>query len=459
MLLSHDLNYLHSRSACCAHPPLHLRLHVKQSSLPSLPISLGGYGQFRVSCLATQSESTKFEDVVIVGGGIAGVATALALHKLGIKSRVLEQSPTLRITGAALSVWTNGWRALEALGVADDLRENFVQLSGFQFYTKDGKCLADVKFSSSNKHVELRGVDRRVLLETLTNALPPGTISYDSRVVKVQRNKGSYSRLELLDGSNFQAKVIVGCDGIGSVVAKDLGNKQAHYAGYTGIRGVATLSERNTFPRAVKQTLGQGVRMGCLPLDSSRTYWFLVFNCPSDEKIADPNLVKEEALRRLHGWPEELVNLVRKTPVELLTRSVIADRWMWPWSVPKLHDSGVTIAGDAMHPMTPNLAQGGCTALEDSVVLARVLSKLFKEMAGQNLSIDEEVQRIELAFDGYAKQRQHRMFGLAVQANIVGKIMQAEGDLICSMRNSILPGILSVDTFTKHSFFDVGALA
>ncbi|KAI5054915.1 hypothetical protein GOP47_0030060 [Adiantum capillus-veneris] len=466
-----------SCSTSWADPSYHVRLHhEKRRIVPLLahsPISARGQGRFLVSCSSTAISSrvrflvscsstaisSRVEDVVIVGGGIAGIATALALHRLGIKSRVLEQSPTLRVTGAALGIWTNGWRALEALGVADDLREKFVQILGFQFYSTDDKCLADFKFSSSNKHVELRGVDRRVLLETLTNALPTGTILYDSHVINVQRNKGSYSRVELKGGSTLQAKVIVGCDGIGSVVAKELGHKEAHYAGYIGIRGVATFSEQHTFPRAVKQVLGRGVRMGCLPQDSNRVYWFIVFNSPSDKKIVDPDLVKEEALRLVRGWPEAAVDVVRKSPVETLSRAAIADRWMWPWSLSKLHESGVTIAGDAMHPVTPNLAQGGCTALEDGVVLARVVSKLFKETEGQNLSMDEEMKRIELALDGYTKQRQQRLFGVAVQANLIGKVMQADSELFCSMRDALLPRVLSVDAFVEHTLYDVGALA
>ncbi|MCO5591580.1 hypothetical protein L7F22_045567 [Adiantum nelumboides] len=455
---------LYSRSTSCPHPSHYGSFfYKKQNSFPLLchsPISACGHGRFLVSCSAANSGTSKVEDVVIVGGGIAGIATALALHKLGIKSRVLEQSPTLRITGAALGVWTNGWHALEALGVADDLREQFVQLLGFQFYTTEDKCLADLTFSSGKEHVELRGVDRRVLLETLTNALPSGMISYDSRVIKLQRNKGIYSRVELKDGSTLQAKVIVGCDGIGSVVAKDLGHKEAHYAGYIGIRGVAMfLKERHTFPSVLRQVVGHGVRMGCIPLDSNRVYWFLVFNHPSDKKLVDPNLVKEEALRLVHGWPEAVVDLVRRSPVETLSRAAISDRWMWPWSSSKLHESGVTIAGDAMHPVTPNLAQGGCSALEDGVVLGRIVSKLFKEMAGQNLYIAEEMKRIELALDGYTKQRQQRMLGVAVQANLIGKLLQAEGDLICSMRDALLPQVLTVDTFVQHSLYDVGALA
>lgn len=397
---------------------------------------------------------------MIVGGGIAGIATALSLYKLGIKPTVLEQSPSLRITGTALAVWTNGWHALEALGVADGLRQRFVQLSGFQFYTTEDKCLSNLNFSSGTKHVELRGVDRRVLLETLINALPSGVISYDSRVTKLHKVNGGYTGVELKNGSTLQTKVLIGCDGIGSVVAKDLGFSEAHYAGYIGIRGLAMFPDGgHKFPSALKQTIGRGVRIGCLPLDSKRVYWFLVFNHPPGTKVSDPELIKEEALRLVQGWPEMLVDAIRRSPLETLSRSAISDRWMWPWEGPKLHRYGVTVAGDAMHPVTPNLAQGGCTALEDGVVLGRVLSKTLKTLSGQNLSINEEMKRIEVALDDYTKQRQRRMFPLAVQANAIGRILQTEGEFCCSVREALLPKVLTVDSFIEYSLYDVGLLA
>ncbi|XP_057974265.1 monooxygenase 2-like [Malania oleifera] len=71
------------------------------------------------------------EDIVIVGAGIAGLATALGLHRLGLRSLVLESSDGLRITGFALITWNNAWKALEALGIADSIRRRHLPLDGF----------------------------------------------------------------------------------------------------------------------------------------------------------------------------------------------------------------------------------------------------------------------------------------------------------------------------------------
>lgn len=71
------------------------------------------------------------EEVVVIGAGIAGLATALSLHRLGIQSRVLEQAESLRTGGTSLTLFKNGWRVLDAIGVGDDLRSQFLEIQGF----------------------------------------------------------------------------------------------------------------------------------------------------------------------------------------------------------------------------------------------------------------------------------------------------------------------------------------
>ncbi|GJR53755.1 FAD/NAD(P)-binding oxidoreductase family protein [Tanacetum coccineum] len=76
-------------------------------------------------------------DIVIVGAGLAGLTTALALHRLGLKSLVLESSESLRITGFALTLWTNAWKALDAVGIGESLRQKSTQIKGFKIASPD----------------------------------------------------------------------------------------------------------------------------------------------------------------------------------------------------------------------------------------------------------------------------------------------------------------------------------
>ncbi|GMH09543.1 hypothetical protein Nepgr_011384 [Nepenthes gracilis] len=101
------------------------------------------------------------EDIVIVGAGIAGLATALSLHRLGIQSLVLEQASSLRAGGTSLTLFKNGWRILDAMGVGDDLRSQFLEIQGIVMKTERGRELRSFRFKDEDKSQEVRAVERK----------------------------------------------------------------------------------------------------------------------------------------------------------------------------------------------------------------------------------------------------------------------------------------------------------
>ncbi|XP_077246106.1 monooxygenase 2-like [Tasmannia lanceolata] len=123
-------------------------------------------------------------DIVIVGAGVAGLATSPGLHRMGLQSLVLESSESLRTTGFSFFTWTNAWKALD-LGIGDSLRQQHIQLQG-------------------GEH-EVRCVRRKLLLETLVRELPPGTIRFGSKVVSIEE-AGNLKIVHLADGSILKAK-------------------------------------------------------------------------------------------------------------------------------------------------------------------------------------------------------------------------------------------------------------
>ncbi|XP_059070681.1 monooxygenase 2-like [Cryptomeria japonica] len=145
---------------------------------------------------------TEFEGFVITGAGIAGLATALALH-----SMVLEKAESLRATGGGIEIWTNAWKALTVLGIADYLREQHpIPLQSFELITLDGGGMIRNFSLQAND----RCVKRTALLEALaTLALPPVTIKFNSRVLRVRQSLSSKysSETELEDGTVIRAKL------------------------------------------------------------------------------------------------------------------------------------------------------------------------------------------------------------------------------------------------------------
>ncbi|GLJ34428.1 hypothetical protein SUGI_0692290 [Cryptomeria japonica] len=154
---------------------------------------------------------------MFVGGGVAGLATALALHRLGVKSLVLEKVSSLRTSGAAFIMWANAWKALDALGVADSLRPNYCQLDGICGWSNCTGVKKAVQLIKKTKGglsmvMESRCVERIKLIETLAKQLPEGTIRFNCKVVLINKNNtSSLILLELGDGTSITTKILIGC--------------------------------------------------------------------------------------------------------------------------------------------------------------------------------------------------------------------------------------------------------
>ncbi|MCO5596814.1 hypothetical protein L7F22_050884 [Adiantum nelumboides] len=416
----------------------------------------------RTSTDDASAQFQQLQDVIIVGGGIAGLATALALHRVGIKPLVLEQAERLRTAGSVIGLWTNAWKALEALGVADSLRKTFVKVSGCDFYDEAGNSILNLGFDEVSRHVELRAVERKVLLKTLQEPLPDGAVLYDSDVTGVRKLAGGYTEVQCKDGNKFQTKVLIGCDGAGSVVARWMNMEEPRFAGYAATRGMAVYPDGHNLSNKAKQIIGRGVRAGIAPIDEKRVYWFVVFNS-SGERVTDVELVHKEALNYVKGWPSMITEAINRTPLDTLSRRGITDRWMWPAGGPPLYNRGVTLAGDAMHPMTPNLGQGGCLALEDAIILARALSKVlassdWQQPTGSPESQLKEMERIDLALKSYTEERWGRVLPISIRSYITGVLLQLDSKFVCSLRNKLLPKVFKPERFVDHTFFDCGAL-
>ncbi|XP_072955964.1 monooxygenase 2-like isoform X2 [Typha angustifolia] len=359
------------------------------------------------------------EDVVIVGAGIAGLATALGLHRKGVRSLVLEASEVLRISGFALTIWTNAWRALDVLGVGDSIRQQHILLQGFVVSSASGAITSELSFKkreNQGKKLELRCVKRNILLETLERELPSGTIRYSSKIVSIEED-GNVKILHLTDGSIIKTKVLIGCDGINSQVAKWLGLKKPAYTGRSATRGY---------------------RSGFLPCSERSVYWFFTWSpSPEEKEAAEESVTKmrQYVLSKLTNVPKEVKQVIEISDIGEVVSTPL--RYRSPFSLlwGNITKRNVCVAGDALHPMTPDLGQGGCSALEDSIVLAKCLSEAILE---GHKGAQEEFDRIKLALDKYARIRRWRSFQLITTAYLVGFIQQSSGAVITFLRDKFL---------------------
>ena len=338
---------------------------------------------------------------VVVGAGIAGLATGHSLRKLGYEVRLLERETQLRAEGAGLTLWPNALRALSALGLEEAVSRYARVLEDAVTMTPDGSVLSRLPMDKLRRRFgPLVSVYRPELLGTLRD-------SYAAPVEFSSEVDAAGSRLSV-QGEPIEADLIVGADGINSVVRRLLAPEiVSRPAGYGAWRGVAATGSAT--PSVASETIGPGKRFGLVPLTGERTYWFAVLGL--DGGGAD-------LVRAFEGWHEPIP--------DVLAAPAIGERSYLPLAdlpaLPRWHRGNVVLVGDAAHAMTPNLGQGAAQALEDVASLARHLEH---EPPAQALA-------------AYVDQRKRRAELIVARSRAFGRLAQASGAVGVRLRTALL---------------------
>ncbi|KAF6163674.1 hypothetical protein GIB67_036134 [Kingdonia uniflora] len=366
------------------------------------------------------------EDVVIIGAGIAGLATALGLKRVGIRALVLEKSPELRTTGAALTLFPNAWLALDALGLTKKLDSLYAPYKGGYITDVSNGAVQEIHYPQIDGVISgPRTMQRRNLLAALAEELPADTIRFSTKIrnsIETRTIDGTtIIILHLDDGTMIKTKILIGCDGVHSRVAHWLGLSAPISSGRWAVGGLARYPQGHGFDHKFQQFLHEGRRAGITPINDTELQWFLVSNSrhnTGDEMNAyDPKLVQNNVLESLTDIPK-VYDVVLGTDASSLTCSSLVFRVPWNVLFGKLSDGNITVVGDSMHPMTPEIAQGACSALEDAVVLARHIGNSFHE---HGKIIPGEVSK---AIELYVKERRWRVTALITGSFLSGWVQQ-----------------------------------
>jgi 2-polyprenyl-6-methoxyphenol hydroxylase-like FAD-dependent oxidoreductase len=342
---------------------------------------------------------------IIVGGGIGGLASALALSRRGWQVEVLERAADFAEVGAGLAVWPNALRALDALGVGQDVRSR-ARLEG-QAGIRDsaGRWLTRTDTAElERRYGPTVMIHRADLLGMLRAAVPAGSLRAGVTVTAV-RADGTVAH----DGRDCSADLIVGADGVGSITRASVwpGAPAPRYVGYTTWRVV-------TPPVPVGESAeswGAGERFGYAALPDGRIYCYAAANAPAG--AMDGGLA--ELRRRFGGWHDPIPALLAAADPDAV---IHRDLYELP-ALPSYVSGSVVLVGDAAHAMTPNLGQGACQALEDAVVLGEALDN------GGGLS-------------AYDRQRRPRTQMIASRAHWIGVAAQLASPAAVRLRNTAL---------------------
>ncbi len=226
--------------------------------------------------------------VVVVGAGIGGLAAAAGLQRAGAEVTVLEQAARLTQVGSGLSLFGNGFTALDSLELGDTVRmiagSQARDLRGGQ-RTPSGRWLSTI---SPQAVRQLRVVHRADLHQVLLDALRPDTVRTGTPVTAVVpggevRADGDADAGRR--GLTFAADLVVAADGLRSRVRASWQGPGTRYAGYTAWRGVTAVPV--DLHGEAGETWGRGLRFGLVPLRDGRVYWFAVISLPEGAPIAE----------------------------------------------------------------------------------------------------------------------------------------------------------------------------
>ena len=257
---------------------------------------------------------------------------------------------------------------------------------------------------------------RADLLALLMREVDPARLHLDRECVAIDPDERGVTA-HFRNGETVRGAVLVGADGLRSQVRTGLfGLHPPRYAGYTAWRAVASLG--GDAAPAIQETWERGRRFGIVPITGGRLYWFATRNTPEGER--DPaGAVKAGLLECFKGWHAPIEALIEATAESSILRNDIYDLEPLPaWSRGR-----VTLLGDAAHPMTPNLGQGACQAIEDAVVLAVCLKK---------------AERPEDALAEYQRRRIPRARSIVIESRRIGALGQWEGRWTCALRDRAL---------------------
>jgi 2-polyprenyl-6-methoxyphenol hydroxylase-like FAD-dependent oxidoreductase len=352
---------------------------------------------------------------IIIGGGIAGLSSALALTQRDWQVEIFEQAPGFTEVGAGLSLWPNALRALDALGVGEAVRGRAVLQGQVGIRDSAGRWISRTDTTElERRYGKSAMVHRADLLAVLHAAVPAGALRPGTTVSAV-RPDGTVVH----SAGECAADLVVGADGLHSATRRSVwpGAPAARYAGYTSWRVVCP-------PVPVAETCelwGRGERFGYAPLPDGRVYCYATANAP--EGAGDGGL--SELRRRFGGWHHPVPALLEAAEPGAVLHHDLYD-------LPRLKTyrlGKVVLTGDAAHAMTPNLGQGACQALEDAVVLGNVVA------SAEGLG-------------AYDRQRRPRTQMIASRSRQIGAAGQWESQAAVNLRNAAMR-LLPASSFAR----------
>jgi len=350
----------------------------------------------------------KRPEVIIAGGGIGGLCTALVLLKMGYDVRVFEKTKKYRPFGGPIQIASNAAESIRRIDeeVYDQILKRATVIGDRTNGLKDGLSNEWFATFDLDSPARRRGqvssvvIDRPILQEIFLEKVG-NTVIKGTEVVGCEQ-VGDRIKVELSTGEWVEGDLLIGSDGIQSRVRDvfDPSRRAPVWSGYTCVAGMAYCQPSDIDDVGYKVWVGSRKYFVSVDVGGGRIQWYAFLNIPP----GSVNIEKEQTLPWLQReqfaeWTDDVHFLLNNSPIDEVEQRDIYDR------APDLQWSKgrVCLLGDAAHPMMPNLGQGGGMAIEDALVLSQEITKLNQRPGADPNGVP--CKRLPLALRSYNENR------------------------------------------------------
>lgn len=357
-------------------------------------------------------------EFAIIGGGVAGLTAAIGLQSVNSDFMLFEQSALVKGIGAGFGLAANAMKALDILGLKEDIEKIGHHVSTYNILDQRGNILLapDTNALSAQYHQDNFTIHRADLHYYLHSKIHVDNIALNKRAIRFTQNKEVIT-IYFEDGTQHKCRYLIIADGIKSPLRQQLiPSSTPRYAGYTCWR--ATIDNSGINLNKGSETWGKGGRFGMTPLVGNRVYWYACINAP-EQSTKFKNYAIADLRTHFSSYHSPIPQLLEKTKNKDLIWNDIID--IKP--LPHLAYNNILLIGDAGHATTPNMGQGACQALEDVAVL-------IDELSNKN--------DVRAAFQSFEKRRLARTKYITETSKFIGEVAQWENKPLIFLRNMIL---------------------
>ena len=360
-------------------------------------------------------------NISVLGGGIGGLSTAIALKQEGFNVSVYERHSNPSGIGAGIVCWPNASFVLEQLGILDEVAKVSGSLNYMNRFSRTGESIGSLNINELNRLMKYPSYS--IIRKDLMRILIQRTIElkidvyYQHEVIGLSDTHGS-TTVKFSNGKSIKPDIIIGADGRMRSLSRQYvnGSNTPVYQGFINWVGVFESKSVNFSDLSVSDYWGAGERFGIVPISNNKAYWA---GGVVSKKISEinPSQYKSELNSLFSGWPELITRIINETPESHINKIYVHDHD----PIDKWYKNNVILLGDAAHSPLPTSGQGACQALEDAWHITRCLK--------------ENITDISKAFEQFTELRKSKTSGITMGGRQLASSIFNQDAEFCKHRN------------------------